>query len=148
MDMNRPRSITAGRKLRVLLVGEAGPANTALSVWLGEREMLEVAGPIATTAAALAIAATFKPDVTLLDFHGLPTSTGYTVSLFKALSADTLVFVLTHDASSTMRRRCREARVDAVFDKTTELETVAAVLEQTRKSFSESPAAAATPMGV
>jgi DNA-binding NarL/FixJ family response regulator len=139
-EMNRPLRTPVGRPLRVLLVGDAGPANVALSAWLGEREMLEVAGPVATTAEALALAASFKPDVTLLDFHGLPASTGYTVSLFKGLSPPPLVFVLTHDASETMRRRCNEARVDAVFDKTTELETVATVLEQTRESFAALPA--------
>jgi DNA-binding NarL/FixJ family response regulator len=145
--MNHPPR-TAGRLLRVLLVGDAGPANVALSAWLSEREMIEVAGPAATMAAALALAASFKPDVTLLDFHGLPISTGCTVSMFKGLSPAPLVFVLTHDASGTMRRRCREARVDAVFDKTIELEAVAAVLEQTRKSLAESPAYQAIPIEI
>jgi len=138
----------AGRRLRVLLVGNVGTASVALSAWLSEREKLDVAGPAETTDAALALAASFKPDVVLLDFHGLPVSISYTVSLLKELSPSLLVLVLTHDASATMRRRCREARVDAVFDKTTELETVAALLEQTRKSLFETLAHAASPIEV
>lgn len=130
-----PRS-TASRQLRVLLVGHAGAASAALSAWLSEREkLLDVAGPAETTAAGFALAASFEPDVVLLDFHGLPVSISYTVSRLKALSPAPLVVVLTHDASAPMRRRCREARVDAVFDKTTELETVAALIEQSRKAI-------------
>ena len=136
-------------RLRVLLVGSEGAANFTLSAWLSELEkMLDVAGPTKTTAAALAVAAGFKPDVVLLDFHGFPISIGYTVSLLKELSPPPLVLVLTHDASATMRRRCREARVDAVFDKTSELEMVAALLEQTRKFLAGSPAYQASPIEV
>jgi len=139
----------AGRRLRVLLVGHVGAASVALSTWLSEREKrLDVAGPAETTAAALALAARFKPDVVLLDFHGLPVSISYIVSLLKELSPSPPVVVLTHDASDTMRRRCREARVDAVFDKTTELEAVAALLEQTSKSLAETQAQAARPIEV
>ena len=134
--MNTALRSMAGRRLRVLLVGHAGTASVALSAWLSEREkLLDVAGPAETTAAAVTLAASFEPDVVLLDFHGLPASISYTVSLLKDLSPSPLVLVLTHDASAIMRQRCHEARVDAVFDKTTELETVAALLEQTRKSI-------------
>jgi DNA-binding NarL/FixJ family response regulator len=126
----------AGRRLRVLLVGNVGAASVALSAWLSEREKrLDVAGPAETTAAVLALAASFAPDVVLLDFHGLPVSISLTVSLLKDLSPSPLVLVLTHDASPTMRRRCSDAHVDAVFDKTTELEAVAALLEQARTSL-------------
>jgi DNA-binding NarL/FixJ family response regulator len=128
-----PRSV-ADRRLRVLLIGNPGAASVALSTWLGERE-LDLAGPATTTVAAVVLAASFKPDVILLDFHGLPVSIAYTVSLLKELSPAPLVLVLTHDASAAMRRRCLAAGVDAVFDKTTQLEEVAAVLEQTRQSI-------------
>jgi DNA-binding NarL/FixJ family response regulator len=133
--MNTPLCATGGRRLRVLLVGNAGAASLALSAWLREQEMLDVAGPAKTTDAAVALAVRLESDVVLLDFHGLAVSIGDAVSFFKELSPPPLVLVLTHDASATMRRRCREAQVDAVFDKTTELETVAALLERTRKSI-------------
>jgi len=145
--MNTALHSMAGRRLRVLLVGNASTASVALSAWLSEREkLLDVAGPAETTDAALALATSFKPDVVLLDFHGLPVSISYTVSPLKELLPSLLVLVLTHDASATMRRRCREARVDAVFDKTTELETVAALLEQTRTSLAETLAHVASPI--
>jgi DNA-binding NarL/FixJ family response regulator len=144
--MNRPPPSPAGRRLRVLLVGNAGAGSVALSEWLGEREMLEVAGPAKTAATALALAARFEPDVVLLDFHGLPAPIARTVSLFKELSPPPLLVVLTHDASDTMRRRCREAQADAVFDKTTELEKVASLLDRTGKPIGPSPAYAATPI--
>jgi len=147
--MNLPPHSTVGLRLRVLLVGCAGAANVTLSAWLSELEkMLDVAGPAETTAVALALAASFKPDVVLLDFHGLPISIRYTVSLLKELSPSPLVLVLTHDASATMRRRCRDAHVDAVFDKTTELEMVTTLLEQTRKSLARSPGYQASPIEV
>ena len=139
--MNTALRSRAGWQLRVLLVGNVGAASVALSAWLSEREkLLAVAGPAETTAAALTLAASFEPDVVLLDFHGLPASISHTVSLLKGLSPSPLVLVLTHDASATMRRRCLDAHVDAVFDKTTELETVATLLEQTRKSLAGTPA--------
>ncbi|MEO6568192.1 MAG: response regulator [Opitutaceae bacterium] len=127
-----PRSL-AGRRLRVLLIGNPGAASAALSAWLGEHELLDIAGPATTTLAAVVLAASFKPEVVLLDFHGHPMSTTYTVSLLKDLSPVPLVFLLTHDASAAMRRRCLAAGVDAVFDKTTELEALAAQLEETGK---------------
>jgi chemotaxis response regulator CheB len=135
------------RRLRVLLIGHASAASSALSAWLGARNLLDVAGPAPTTVAAIVLAASFKPDVVLLDFHGLPISTGYTVSLLKDLSPTPLVLVLTHDASDAMRRRCREIGVDAVFDKTAELESVAGWLEQTRTSLDGSPSYGASAIG-
>jgi DNA-binding NarL/FixJ family response regulator len=102
---------------------------------VGDQSGATVAGPAAVAAAASALAATFQPHVVLLDFHGLPVSTASTVSLLKKLSPPPLVVVLTHDASDAMRRRCREAHVDAVFDKTSELEAVATLLRDTQKSL-------------
>jgi two-component system, OmpR family, response regulator len=131
---------TTNRPLRVLLFGDPSDANRSLSALLGERELIDIAGPATTTTAAVVLADNFKPDVVLLDFHGLPVSTGYTVSLLKDLSPAPLVIVLTHDGSAAMRRRCREMGVDAVFDKTTELEAVARWLENTRTAIAGSGA--------
>jgi DNA-binding NarL/FixJ family response regulator len=136
--MNALPCATSRRVLRVLLFGEASAANKALSTWLGEHPLIHAAGPATTTVSAVVLAANFKPDVVLLDFHGLPVSTAYTVSLLKELSPAPLVVVLTHDSSAAMRRRCREAGVDAVFDKTTELDDVAAWLDDTRLSIGAS----------
>jgi DNA-binding NarL/FixJ family response regulator len=102
---------------------------------VGDQSGATVAGPAAIAAAAPALAATFRPHVVLLDFHGLSVSTASTVSLLKKLSPPPLVIVLTHDGSEAMRRRCREARVDAVFDKTSELDAVATLLRDTQKSL-------------
>jgi DNA-binding NarL/FixJ family response regulator len=122
-------------RLRVLLAGRPGPASAALAVWVGEQSGARVAGPAAFGTTAPVLAAAFQPHVVLLDFHGLPASTTSTVSLLKKLSPPPLVIVLTHDASEAMRRRCRKARVDAVFDKTSELEAVATLLRDTQKSL-------------
>jgi DNA-binding NarL/FixJ family response regulator len=139
VEVNKSLYSTAGRRLRVLLIGTPGAANNALSAWLGEREMLDVAGP-ATADTARVLADIFKPDVVLLDFHGQSASIGDAVSRLKELSPAPHVLVLTHDASAVMRRHCEAAGVDAVFDKTTELESVAASLEQLRTSLIDSPA--------
>jgi DNA-binding NarL/FixJ family response regulator len=110
--------------LRVLVVDGGRPASVALADWLRGHAGMEVRGPAASLAAGLALAATFRPQVVLLDFHGLPVSVGYMVALFKELAPPPLAFVLTHEASAAMRRRCAAARVDAVFDKTAELEAL------------------------
>jgi DNA-binding NarL/FixJ family response regulator len=123
----------ATKRLRVLVGGSAGVASGALTTWLRECAALEIAGPAASTTAALVLARAAKTEAVLLDFHGLPVSTAYTVAQLKEVSSPApLVIVLTHDASPAMRRRCQQAKVDAVFDKTSELDALAALLEQTR----------------
>jgi DNA-binding NarL/FixJ family response regulator len=122
----------------VLLAGSAGGAGLALAAWLGERNGLDLAGSAIAATAALGLAASFRPDVVLLDFHRMPRSLGHTVSLLKQLSPAPLVLVLTHDASETMRRHCRESLVDAVFDKTSDLEPLATLLERTRNALASS----------
>ena len=124
--MKNPSSVQ--RPLRVQLAGSATGSNSTLVAWLGELDGVEITGGGRTTAETLALATVGHPDVILLDFHGLPVSTGYAVTLFKELSPPPAVFVLTHDASPPMRRRCLEARVDAVFDKTAELDALRAAL--------------------
>ncbi len=123
-------------RLRVLLAGRPGPASGALAAWVSDQNGAKVAGLTATTAEALALAVIFQPHVVLLDFHGLSFSTTHSVSLLKKLSPPPLVIVLTHDGSEAMRSRCREALVDAVFDKTNELEAVAALLQDAHNSLS------------
>ena len=134
--MNATHHSSSEPRLRVLLAGRPGTASSALAAWVRDQNGAAVAGPAVTTAEALALATTFQPQVVLLDFHGLPVSTAYTVSLLKKLSPPPLVIVLTHDGSDAMRRRCHEAGVDAVFDKTSELEAVATLLRDTQASLS------------
>lgn len=124
-----------GQVLRILLVGTVGNGSAALAAWLRERAEFAVSEPATTTAAALGLALRVKPHVVLLDFHGLPISTGYTVSLFKELSPPPLVIVLTLDDSEATRRRCRDAGVDAVFNKSTGLDAIVGLLEEHRKSL-------------
>lgn len=119
---------TAHRPLRVLLAGNAPESSSALANWLSDQDGLHVTGAGRTTAETLALATVVRPDVVLLDFHGLPVPASYTVALFKELSPAPSVFVLTHDASPAMRRHCRTARVDAIFDKTAEMEALRATL--------------------
>ena len=135
----RLQSHRGGPPLRVLLAGCPGPASAALAVWVGEQSGATVAGPATVAAAASRLAETFQPHVVLLDFHGLPVSTAATVAFLKKLAPPPVVVVLTHDASEAMRRRCREAHVDAVFDKTSELEAVARLLQDTQKSLVRLP---------
>ena len=126
-------------RLRVLLVGQCNGASAALGSWLRERRQLGVTGPTATTAEALGLAAKQRPHVVLLDFHGLPVSTPYIVTLLKELSPAPQVFVLNHDASAAMRRRCHAAHVDAVIDKTSELDLLATLLAGARESVTANP---------
>ena len=124
MKTLRPTS----RFLRVLLAGAVTESSAALANWLGEQDGVHVTGSGRTTAETLALATVVRPDVVLLDFHDQPVATGYTVALFKELTPAPAVFVLTHDGSPAMRRRCLMARVDAVFDKTAELDALRSAL--------------------
>jgi DNA-binding NarL/FixJ family response regulator len=116
--------------LHVLLAGRASAANLALAGWLWELGGVVAAGPADTTADALTLAATFRPDVVLLDFH--EPSIGHTVSLFKELEPAPKVFVLTHETSESMRHRCRAVHIDAVFHKTNELDQLSVALDALR----------------
>ena len=114
--------------LRVLLAGSTNGSGPVLAAWLREQGGLDVTGGGRTTAEMLALATLVRPEVVLLDFHGLPVSIGYTVALFKELIPAPAVFLLTHDASPAMRRRCLAAGVNAVFDKTADLDALRAEL--------------------
>ena len=111
-------------RLRVLLFSSAGPASVSLTTWLAEQEGLLVCAPASTMHESISLAVEFQPHVVLLDFHGLPVSTGYVVARLKELPLRPAVFVLTHDASAAMRRRCHASGVEAVFDKTAELDAL------------------------
>lgn len=126
--MNATQSETP--PLRVLVAGSAAVDSSMLAAWLNELDGVQVTGCGRTTAESLALANLVRPDVVLLDFHGLPISTGYAVTLFKEVRPAPAVFVLTHDASPAMRRRCQAARVDGVFDKTVELDGLREALAQ------------------
>jgi DNA-binding NarL/FixJ family response regulator len=118
--------------LRVLLIGNAGAASAALAVWLAEQPGLMVCNRTGSAERVVAFAARFGPQVALLDFHGLAFDTAQLIAQLKELSPAPVVFVLTHDASPAMRRRCREAQADAVFDKTAELDALGAALTACR----------------
>ena len=124
------QSFAAPRSTRVLLAGSTTESSSSLASWLAEQAGIEVTPSGRTTAETLALATVVRPDVILLDFHGLVVSTGSAVALFKELTPAPAVFVLTHDASPAMRRRCLAAGVDAVFDKTAELEALRTALGQ------------------
>lgn len=126
-------SATALRPLRVLLAGNTPESGSALASWLSDQDGLHITGAGRTTAETLALATVVRPDVVLLDFHGLPVPASYTVALFKELSPAPSVFVLTHDASPAMRRHCHAARVDAIFDKTADLEALRTTLAAARR---------------
>lgn len=127
--------------LRVLLFGGVSPAGCALALVLSEQENFLVRAPAGSTAEAFLGAQQFQPHVVLLDFHGLAVSTGHAIAFLKQGPLPPLVFVLTHDASPAMRRGCREARADAVFDKTLELGALRDALVQLASSM-VSPATA------
>lgn len=126
-------------RLRVLVVDEGRPVNRALAEWLRIQPELMVRGPAATVPAALAFTNTFHPDVVLLDFHGLSVPIWIAVKLFKTLSPAPRVFVLTHDMNDVMHRRLLEARVDAVFDKTSDLDALATLLTSIRTKPASQP---------
>ena len=121
---------SALRPIRALLAGSLTGSSAPLAQWLSEQDGVEVTGSGRTTAETLALATVVRPDVILLDFHGLIISTGSAVALFKELTPAPAVFVLTHDASPAMRRRCLGAGVDAIFDKTADLESLREALLQ------------------
>lgn len=107
---------------------------TALASWLTEQDSALSCLAAGSVAEAIVLAVEPRPHVVLLDFHGMTGSIAHTVARFKELTPPPAVFVLTHDASPTMRRHCRDVRVDAVFDKTAELVALSGALKALREN--------------
>ncbi|MBL9202284.1 MAG: response regulator transcription factor [Opitutaceae bacterium] len=120
----------------MLLIGHSGVANAALAPWLAEQPGLTVCHPSGSVPQLLDFATKFQPHVVLLDFHRRDADVADVIARIKALWPTPIVFMLTHDASPAMRRRCGEARVDMMFDKTAELgplaETLSALADHLR----------------
>ena len=114
--------------LRVLLIGHAGAGCVALAAWLAELPGIVVCNPTGNEEQRLAFVERFRPQVALVDFHDVVSDIALLIARLKGRTPAPAVFVLTHDASFAMRRRCREARADWVFDKTAELDALADVL--------------------
>jgi DNA-binding NarL/FixJ family response regulator len=122
-------------QLCVLLVGSSGLASAALASWLADQNAAAIVGPAITLDQMLELGRRFRPHLVLLDFHGLPIAIAAAASRLKELTPMPRIVVLTHDGSDAMRRRCRAACVDAVFDKTSELDAMADLLRDLRQSL-------------
>lgn len=111
-----------------LLAGTVTESSSTLTSWLGQRDGAHVTGSDRTTAETLAFATVNRPDVVPLDIQDLTVPANNTVALFKVLTSAPAVFMLTHDAGPAMRRLGLQAGVEAIFDKTVELEALRAAL--------------------
>jgi DNA-binding response OmpR family regulator len=127
MTAMQPSSATAPR-LRVLLFSSTGRASTAFTAWLLEQQNLVLATHPGGDSTAFDLAMQFRPHAVLVDLHELPVSPVGLVARVKTLHPMPRVLVLTHEPSATLRRRCREAGADGVFDKTAELAALRAAL--------------------
>lgn len=122
--MQKTQTSATNRRLRGLIVSTNDAGNAPLAAWLRDQGGFNVTGPAMTLPQALALSASLKPNVVLLDVHALPIYTGYIVKLFKQLSPAPTLYVLTHDDSDVMKRRCATLGADGVFHKTAELEAL------------------------
>jgi DNA-binding NarL/FixJ family response regulator len=110
---------------RVLLVDDGRPASLDLAEWLREQPGLRITGPWPSFSAALTPARLFLPHIVILELCGLAETLPRAVKAFKALRPSPQVFLVTHCINDVVRRHARAAAVDAAFDKSLELESLA-----------------------
>jgi DNA-binding NarL/FixJ family response regulator len=113
--------------VRVLVVDDSVAVRARVVLLLRDAG-LEVVGEAGSAAAALQLARSLSPQAIVLD---LQLSDGSGLTILPALKAQTpppIVAVLTNSAQAAFRSRCLALGADYFFDKSTDFDTVVAVL--------------------
>jgi CheY-like chemotaxis protein len=130
----RSNNSTASRRLRVLIAEDNPDSALSLSMLLDlYGHAVELA---ADGAAALEKAASFTPDVVLLDI-GLPVLSGYDVARQLAASVDKKpwLIALTGYGDAEHKQRCIEAGIDLHLLKPADLDYLRILLLQRRQAL-------------
>ena len=120
--MSLPVPTYPGPSVRVLVVSHTGSAISRLVSWLDDLPGVAIYAPLLLNGETIAPTHSWQPNVVILDFETVAGSLMQVIADFKRHAPTPHVFVLAHDTSAVLRRRCQEAGADAVFDRTADLE--------------------------
>lgn len=116
---------------RVLLIDDAAPTRERLCAWMAE-EGFTVVGCAAEREEILRRFAQVRPDCVVFDVP-LHDPCGFALLVeLRRRCAGCLLIVLTNELTDEVRRRCADAAVQHVLDKSTEFDRVGAMLTRWR----------------
>ena len=137
--MNEPFSPVRPRILRVLIATQSAPMGRVLANFLDDLADISCEVVSLTDDLYLTLSRAQPPvvNVVLLDLEPWPAKALHTVLAMKDRAPPLLVLALAHSVGKSMQRRCREAGVDHLLDRTADLgrlQRVMADYAQTQRS--------------
>jgi DNA-binding NarL/FixJ family response regulator len=116
--------------LRVFIADDSDLVRERLAALISELGAIELVGQAKNAREALKAIQRLKPDVAILDIR-MPGGSGIqTLRAVKATEAAPVIIMLTAFPYRIYREKCLEAGAEFFFDKTTEFDRVAQVIEQ------------------
>lgn len=116
--------------MKVLIVDDSALVRERLEDMLSEVQKVETISQAKDPIEAIESLHELKPDIVILDIE-MPGGSGIgLLQEMKKGNKPPLVIVLTNQSYSQYRRRCLDAGADFFFDKSTEFDKVADVLNQ------------------
>ena len=116
--------------MKVLIADDSELVRERLAVLISEVEGTELIGEVGNAHEALEAIQRLRPDVVILDIR-MPGGNGFGVlEAIKKSSVPPMVVMLTAFPYPQYRKRCLEAGAQYFFDKTSEFDRVAQVLEE------------------
>lgn len=139
--MNAPSATAKPCTLRVLIATQSADTGTAIVSLLGEPS--DIAYQLVSLPDSLALRkAMADSDVVhlvVLDLEPWLSTTLQSVPFLKSRASPPLVVALGHSIGEPMRRQCRNAGVDYLFDRVGELEKLQNVMTNFALRLSEAP---------
>ena len=119
--------------MRVLIADDSTLVRERLATLISEIEGVELVGQAGDGREALKALARLKPDAVILDIR-MPGGNGIQVleAIKRNLADSPIIIMLTAFPYPQYRQKCLAAGADYFFDKSTEFEQVALVLEELR----------------
>jgi two-component system, NarL family, response regulator DevR len=115
------------------MVDDSAPLRERLVARLTSSGTVTIVGEAGTVSEAIAGFRNTQPEVVVLDIH-MPGGSGFDVlRVIKKERPSTIVIMLTNQSCTPFRWRSRLMGADFLFDKTTEFEKVADVIQSTHK---------------
>jgi DNA-binding NarL/FixJ family response regulator len=120
----------AGGKMKVLIAEDSALVRERLTTLISEIKGIEWIIRAENASEALEVARNLKPDVVVLDIR-MPDGNGiHVLKQIKQEPQAPIVIMLTAFPYAQYRQKCQEVGADYFFDKTSEFDRVAEVLEQ------------------
>ena len=121
--MNEPLSPARPCILRVLIATQSAPMGAVLASFLDDPADIRCEVVSLTDDLYLTLSRAQPPvvNVVLLDLEPWPANVLHTVHAMKDRATPLLVLALAHSVGQSMQRRCHEAGVDHLLDRTADL---------------------------